>query len=217
MLEITNKEEFFEEKCPVFLQYDGQCSPQSAFIELDARDKSVYVSANTEIGNAVPVYVWNHKAVRIGISPYSRGYSIRNFIDEHMEEFEEILDDWEEVYNGQNYVGHFGEKAEKLIESLDNGDYYTGAMAEIDQADVYHASDWYQDEICYYYENGEIAYREEKNGYCLICGKYRIDESTKEEKLQEIAEFLESECPKEYNIMIDGSAIDVLTDIYYNY
>lgn len=46
-------------KAPVFRLYEGQSSPQPAFIELDCAESTLGAKVNGEVGNAVPFSVWH--------------------------------------------------------------------------------------------------------------------------------------------------------------
>jgi len=109
------------EKAPVYHQYPRQFQPQNAYIELDCRGAGeLHADWSGEIGNAVPMYFWHNLAVRWNISPETSGYSLSQLFEN--EEFlglcQQIIDGFEEVWNGSNYVGQYTDDATEAIEKL---------------------------------------------------------------------------------------------------
>lgn len=51
---------------PLFCQYEGQCSPQRAHLNLDS-EGSVTVDYDAEIGNGVSAAVWHNRVLRYSI------------------------------------------------------------------------------------------------------------------------------------------------------
>jgi hypothetical protein len=116
---ITVKNDNLTGKTPVFFKYPRQFQAQPAFIELDCRRNGELSADYTgEIGNAVPVYLWNRLAVRWSIEPETTGESLeRLFSDEKFLNIcQTIVDGFEEKWNGSNFVGVYNEDAEAGIE-----------------------------------------------------------------------------------------------------
>ena len=99
---------------PVFCQYDSQCYPQKAYLELDpmtpAKEELVltadYYGA---IGNGVPSNVWHNLILRIGI-PSDVTLKALNTLrkDEKLiSMLEELREGYDQVWDGNNYVGKF--------------------------------------------------------------------------------------------------------------
>jgi len=97
---------------PVFRQYDGQCFPQAAYLELDPMlTGEIVLTADYsgEIGNGVPMNIWHNLILRFGI-PSQVTLKALNTLkkDEKLiVMLEQLRDDYDQVWNGNNYVGKF--------------------------------------------------------------------------------------------------------------
>jgi hypothetical protein len=67
---------------PVYVQYDGQLTPQPAFIEHDTRDNTLVAGYSGEIGGGVPEDVWNGKRRRYKINIDLTENEINTLLDE---------------------------------------------------------------------------------------------------------------------------------------
>lgn len=99
-------------KHPVLRQYQNQCAPQTAFLEFDpASDGELILTADYsgEIGNAVPASVWHSRILRFHISPYTTGTALRELRKDQrlLGMLDTLRKGYEEVWNGNNYVGRF--------------------------------------------------------------------------------------------------------------
>lgn len=106
---------------PVYKKYPNQTNPQQAFIEIELESGEVRADYNPEIGNAVPEYYWNGRAVRIPINPYCDGNALANFItsEEIQALVVRILNGARWEWNGSNNVGHINEDAEAAVAELE--------------------------------------------------------------------------------------------------
>lgn len=77
---------------PVYAQYPQQFNPQPAFISLDTRDGEIDADYSGEIGNAVPVNVWDGTVLRFPIPAMTTTSEIEEAITEHLADFQAILD-----------------------------------------------------------------------------------------------------------------------------
>ena len=108
-IQTTNKK-----RKPVFCQYDGQCFPQPAYLEFDpmtsAKEEIVLLADYSgAIGNGVPSNVWHNLILRIGI-PCEVTRKALNAIkkDEKLiGMLEELREGYDQVWDGNNYVGKF--------------------------------------------------------------------------------------------------------------
>lgn len=106
-------------KKPVFHQYQGQCFPQTAYLEFDPMlTGEIVLTADYsgEIGNSVPMDVWHNLILRIGIPADVTLKALRDLKkDERMiSMLEELREGYDQVWDGNNYAGKF-----------DNDLYYT--------------------------------------------------------------------------------------------
>jgi hypothetical protein len=99
---------------PVFCQYDSQCFPQGAYLEFDpmtsAKEEIVLTADYSgEIGNGVPMSVWHNLILRFGI-PSQVTLKALNALQKDKDfrsMLEQLRDDYDQVWNGSNYVGKF--------------------------------------------------------------------------------------------------------------
>ncbi len=97
---------------PVLYQYQGQCFPQPAYLELDpmlAGETVLTADYSGEIGNGVPMSVWHNLILRFGIpSQVTRKALNALKKDEKLiAMLEQLRDDYDQVWDGNNYVGKF--------------------------------------------------------------------------------------------------------------
>jgi hypothetical protein len=100
-------------KKPVFFQYQYQCAPQRAYLEIDPSKCTAglvcHADYTGEIGNAVPAAVWHALEFRIPVAPEVSRTALKAL--ETDERFitlvGQLVDSWEEIWNGNNYVGKF--------------------------------------------------------------------------------------------------------------
>jgi len=67
---------------PLYAHYDGQIQPQPAYAEFDKRTGSLTAGWDGEIGNAVPMDVWEGKRMRWPISYDLTETEVNNLLDE---------------------------------------------------------------------------------------------------------------------------------------
>lgn len=102
-------------KAPLYCKYDGQSNPQPAYVELDCRGcGEIIADYNAGVGNDIPFYYYHDLAVRWAISPETSGKSLKELLaDENFINLcERILSGFEEVWDGNNYVGKYSDDAE---------------------------------------------------------------------------------------------------------
>lgn len=125
----------------LYRHYKGQSSPQRCYLELDCRRRTLSASYDPEIGNAVPVRVWNRLAVRFGI-PCLTADAANTLMDEIAADCAEICDGFERVWDGHNHVGQFTPRASELLEAL----HYLQVSRSWDEDECvqrWQADDWF--------------------------------------------------------------------------
>ena len=118
-IDLSAIEELRGQTSPLYRQYPRQHQPQGAFIELDEYG-FISASYNPEIGNAVPMYVWQRRTLRFGITPYLSGDEVADIIaDEEVQNLLIRIHAGHEVrWDGSNHRGHLDGEAESALEEL---------------------------------------------------------------------------------------------------
>jgi hypothetical protein len=128
----------------LYTHYSGQINPQSCYIEFDPCDGVVSASSNSEIGNAVPMYVW-HGIVRRYHLPYAiYGTSYVALAEEIKPLLARVQEGFEEVWDGSNHVGTLTDDAQTAENEIEAA--IESWCDESDAIKVWDASDWLQGE-----------------------------------------------------------------------
>ena len=156
-----------EGAAPVYRQYDGQCQPQPAYIQLD-EDGFVCADYSGEIGNAVPMSVWHNRDARINISPIASGAAIRQLFED--DDFLALVcryyDGFETEWDGSNWVGRATGDAKAALEEIKR------MAQDLDQINIFSASDWVE-----YTTREEMAQHGGYEGYAVyLDGLTDIDQ-----------------------------------------
>ena len=116
-------------RAPVYCKYRGQELPQPAYLQLDLRgEPELTAGYNPEIGNAVPMYVWEGKALRWPLSPYTSRESLESL----------------------NSHEHFQTAVKEIIDGVDveaNKHYIHLVLADLDVISVYDAVEYVTKEV----------------------------------------------------------------------
>jgi hypothetical protein len=107
-----------KKELPCYLRYQGQTQPQPAFVEL-AEDGEVRASANPEIGNAVPSYVYHGRSIRWKIDPALRGEQIADAVERLAPLLEAIHQGHTVEWDGNNMTGRLTEEASAASDELE--------------------------------------------------------------------------------------------------
>ena len=118
-------------KLPVYCVYPQQTTPQSAYITLVPDDEGggqVFVDYSGEIGNSVPVDVYNGRVTRIGISPYITLSEIDEMVEEIMPIVEKAFESYAEYYEDGNIIGYWNAA---LIDHIEDAVSFYDGMVEM--------------------------------------------------------------------------------------
>lgn len=96
---------------PLFCQYDGQCQPQRAFIELDLSTGYVDADYSSQIGSGVPVAVWRGVVLRWPIRRDLSTEQITKVIDGALPLLQQVLDGAEIEADEGSWLGSLDESA----------------------------------------------------------------------------------------------------------
>lgn len=107
----------------LYEKYPYQTQPQTTFLSLDPSNRILSAHTNPEIGNAVPVEVWNGVVRRYGLhNPSLTAREIGHIMSKIKPLANQVCDGFEIVWNGNNHVGKLSKDAfeaeEKIYEYL---------------------------------------------------------------------------------------------------
>lgn len=122
--------------------YSGQIEAQGIYVELDCKNETLSISYNGEIGNAVPFSVYHGFDQRFAI-PLLNTSKMNDLLEEILPIAEKVLEGFEEVYNGQNWVASFTEEAEEAIEEISSL-CDASNFSEDDLITVYHIEEYFE-------------------------------------------------------------------------
>lgn len=107
------------EPAALYHRYPGQHEPQSAYVELDLRERTLSAGTDPEIGNAVPFSVYHGFERRYPIPALAADVA-NELMAELRPLAERICAGWEETWDGNNHVARLGEDAEAAEEEIRN-------------------------------------------------------------------------------------------------
>ncbi len=67
---------------PLYAQYDGQCTAQPSYVELDLDSGNLGADYSSAVGGGVPVRVWEGDVVRYDVDPHLTASEINDLLDE---------------------------------------------------------------------------------------------------------------------------------------
>ncbi len=141
----TNSEWYREEIAPIYRWYDGQSSPQPAYLELLPEEWRVAATYNAEIGNAVPFAVWYNRQFRISLPYNLSGHTVANLLEDEniLSLVNMIFTEYQEKWDGNNHVGILSDKAQEALEELEQEIIsYCDHWDEEDYVSIYYVCDW---------------------------------------------------------------------------
>ena len=154
-MELKVNTEELETAAPLYHQYPSQWNAQPAYISVTVLGDEISVVAdwNGEIGNAVPMSVWNGLIWRIPCPNNILGHELIQYMESP--EFEtailEMCDVFEEVWDGNNWVGRWNEGAETIAKEIEDD------LTDLAPANIYEGIEWINGNITYRDENGDIT------------------------------------------------------------
>ena len=116
---------------PLYNHYGSQTNAQDAYVEIHA-DGTINYESNSEIGNAVPVSVWNGRIRRIKIPNHFTATGYQQLHDYLMADLEIVINGMSEEWNGNNMVGTLTEEARETLDQLEQA----SAMGEWEDFDT---------------------------------------------------------------------------------
>lgn len=132
-----------EGRTTLYHWYSGQTEPQRCYLELDCDKATLRADWNSEIGNAVPMDVWNGRTRRYSI-PCLNDDAANRLIEELLPLAEQIVAGYELRWDGHNQRGHLSEDAqdaelqlERIVEEWDADE---SELVRVVDADDYFAN-----------------------------------------------------------------------------
>ena len=105
-------------KFDLLTQYQGQTSPQDAYIELDTKTGEMSAKYNPEIGNAVPMRVWHGITRRYSIPVVSAVTANALMMEEIKPLAQRVVDGSEIIWDGNNHIAKFNQDAQEADEEI---------------------------------------------------------------------------------------------------
>lgn len=124
-------------QAPLFHQYPLQHNPQRAYLDFNPEADELTLTAgyNGEVGNGIPVNVWNRKIIRFSIEPATRKSDIDALGNN--EDLELLLKTIVAGCESDYQHGHYTEEAEYAIRSVESL-----LESELDTIAVWDADEW---------------------------------------------------------------------------
>jgi hypothetical protein len=129
---------------PLYFQYDGQCQAQRAYLEFDPSENELELTAEYtgEIGNSVPVAVWNKLLLQFRVPPQVSRTALEGLAENEEVEnlLQKITDGFEEVYRN-DWVGSYTDEASSAIDTIER------IFETLDTVDVCTAEEYLYDSL----------------------------------------------------------------------
>ena len=104
---------------PLYVQYDGQCTAQPSYVELDLDSGNLGADYSSAVGGGVPIRVFEGDVVRFDVDPHLTASEINDLLDE----IAPIAQEWIDARQGDeldsdtiSYVIDAGFKIQQLCE-----------------------------------------------------------------------------------------------------
>jgi hypothetical protein len=125
------------ETAPLYCMYPSQVNAQPAYIEL-GEGGEISASYSGEIGNAVPVTVWNGRDTRVAVSNSVSGDALADYLEspEFLELAEKYYAGHSIEWDGSNHIGTTTIEAQQALDDIEQ------AASQLDDAEIYDASQW---------------------------------------------------------------------------
>ena len=196
---ITIKTDNLDSVAPLYFQYDGQCQAQPAYIEIDPRGDEIIISADYDdnIGGGYSLDHWHHLVETIPVPSCILGSALIEHMnsDEFKADILELCEGYEEVYNGNNFVGRWQEGTSDEIRQMEY------AMYNIETAEVSDGESWIDGDVHYFNNDGYTCdYNEATKAY---YGQERDAIEIKTENLKALVKSAE-DCMDESTQVVEG-------------
>ena len=118
-IDLSAIEELRGDAAPLYKKYSDYLPEQDAYVEMDEYG-FISASYNPEIGNAVPVDVYQRRTLRFGITPYLSGDELVDIVtSEEVTNLLAIIYAGHDVrWDGRNNVGYLDGEAESAFDEL---------------------------------------------------------------------------------------------------
>ena len=172
-----NTDNLTDSAAPLYYQYDGQHQAQHAYIEIDPRGDEIIISADYsgETGGGCSALHYHHLVETIPVPSCILGSALIEHMnsDAFKSDILEICEGYEEVYNGNNYVGRWQEGTSDEIRQMEY------AMYNIETAEVSDGESWIDGDVYYKDEDGCQADYDDATHAVYGYGKDAIEIATK--------------------------------------
>ena len=144
---------------PLYKQYNGQRQTQPSYIEIDPRGNEIEVSADYDgnIGGGCSAIHLNNLVTTIPVPAGVLGSALIDHMnsDNFKESVLELCEEYEEHWNGNNYVGRWGEDNRDLEQAMEY------QMHDLESAEIYAGEEWIDGDI--QHENGKAFYGDDQD------------------------------------------------------
>jgi hypothetical protein len=106
---------------PLYCQYQGQHNPQPAYVTLDLDNGEINADYSGEIGNGMPMSVWNGVVRRYPIHNLLNASQIQEILEENLEAFQKIVDNSSVEWDGSNWIGKVNQQAHDIEGVFEDG------------------------------------------------------------------------------------------------
>lgn len=188
---------------PVYFRYNREINPQPAYLWIDLEKRTVEADYSGEIGQGgTPLRVWNGTVRRIPITPYVKGDALAALLEskELRDYVQRMIDGFELVWDGSNWLGKLTPDAEKAEHDLDR--HCQVHVDPNDQATVYTAGEWLE----------AATHEDEDAARIEIDGLGTITADTPDAELEAMATKLRKETEDE-GIYLEPRVIDHLQEL----
>ena len=147
-----NTDNLTDSAAPLYYQYDGQHQAQHAYIEIDPRGDEIIISADYsgETGGGCSALHYHHLVETIPVPSCILGSALIEHMnsDAFKSDILEICEGYEEVYNGNNFIGRWNEGVSDELRQMEY------AMYELETAEVSDGESWIDGDVHYFYNDG---------------------------------------------------------------
>ena len=119
-IDLSAIEELRGDAAPLYRKYPRQFHEQDAYVEMDEYG-FISASYNPEIGNAVPMDVYQRRTLRFGITPYLSGHQLADILSQEKVKnlFATIYAGHDVRWDGRNNFGYLDGGAKSALAELE--------------------------------------------------------------------------------------------------